>query len=84
MLTPEKIIEIYGGPAVLNIKYMRIVMEANDQGKSLTYEEIIKELANQIGVQPIHVHNALLEFWDKEIPLDLVLCRSFSQQPRFY
>jgi hypothetical protein len=63
VLIPEQTIEIYGGPAVLNIRFMRIVMEANDKEKRLTYLEIIKEIAEEIGVEPIHVGNALQKFW---------------------
>ncbi len=64
MLTPEQIIEIFGGPAVLSIKYVRIVLEAKDRGEKITQEEAFSKIASQIGAKPVDVANTLQKFWN--------------------
>ena len=58
---------------MLNIRYMRMAMEANDKGRPLTQKEIFSRLADQLGIGATDVQNALEKFWD-EPPKAIARC----------
>lgn len=66
MPDPEETIRIYGGYSCLSIRYMKVVETMIDKGQTPVHQNIVSGLASQIGVEPIHIHQALLRFWGKD------------------
>lgn len=63
--SPENIINEFGGPATLNIQFVRIIRETDDKGEKIDEEAIYSQLAEQIGVNPEDIKSALERFWKK-------------------
>lgn len=64
--SPEEIIDELGGPATLNMQFVRMVRETDDKGEKIEEKGIFSKLAEQIGVDPIQIQSILQKFWNKE------------------